>query len=95
MLVVRQRRGPVSTPSIHQVPGVGPTAQASVEKIGKACEWKRPRTPSVRLRWEVKATEAVSELFRTTRVGCIGARRVPPENIGEDSKGEKGGPGLP
>ena len=65
------------------------------KEIGKACEWKRPRTPSVRLQWEMKATGAVLEFLRTTRVGCVGAGRVPPEDRGEDSEGEEGGPGPP
>ena len=43
--------------------------------------------------WE--ATEAVLEFLRTTRVGCIGAERVPPEDREEVSDGEGGGPGPP
>jgi hypothetical protein len=36
------------------------------------------------------------EFLRTTRVGCIGTERVPPEEEeGEDSEGEEGGPGPP
>ena len=50
--------------------------------IGKACGWKHPRAPSVKLRWKEKATEAVS---RDTRVRCISTRRKPPE---EECDGE-------
>ena len=58
------------------------------KEIGKACEWKQPRTASVRLLWDGWATEAVLEFLRTTRVGCIGTERVP----SEEGEGE-GGPG--
>ena len=64
--------------------------------IGKACEWEDPRTPSVRLLWNGRATEAVLEFLRPTRVGCIGVGREPPEDEGgEDSEGEERGPGRP
>ena len=33
--------------------------------------------------------------LRTTRAGCVGVGRVPPEDRGEDEEGEEGGPGLP
>ena len=73
-----------------------PQAKKMWKAIGKACEWKRPRTPSVGLLWDGRATEAVLEFLRTTRVGCIGTERVPPEEEeGEDSEGEEGGPGPP
>ena len=35
------------------------------------------------------------EFLRTTRVGCIGAERVPPEDREEVSDGEEGRPGPP
>ena len=44
---------------------------------------------------DVRAAGAVLEFLRTTRVGCIGAERVPPEDRGEDADGEEGGPGPP
>ena len=62
--------------------------------VGEACEWENPRTPSVRLMWDVRAAEAVLEFLRTTRVGCIGVGRVPPDK-GEETDGEEGGPGPP
>ena len=34
-------------------------------------------------------------ILRTTRVGCVGVGRVPPEVRGEDKSGEEGGPGPP
>ena len=57
--------------------------------------WEWPRAPSVRHLWEGKATEAVLEFLRTTRVGCRGLGRVPPEVRGEVEGGEEGGPGPP
>ena len=47
---------------------------------GEACEWKHPRAPSFRLLWGVRAAGAVLEFLRTTRAGCIGVGRVPPED---------------
>ena len=63
--------------------------------MGEACEWEHPRTPSVRLLWDVRAAGAVLEFLRTTRVGCIGVGRAPPEDRGEETDGEEGGPGPP
>ena len=63
--------------------------------VGEACEWEHPRTPSVRLLWDVRAAGAVLEFLRTTRVGFIGAERVPPGDRGEDTEGEDGGQGHP
>lgn len=66
------------------------------KEIGKACKWKHPRTLPVRLLWDWRATEAVLEFLRTTRLGCIGTERVPPEEEGRGGReGEEGGPGLP
>ena len=62
--------------------------------VGEACEWKHPRTPSVRLLWDVRAAGAVLEFLRTTRVGCFGVERVPPVDWGAE-EGEEGGPGPP
>ena len=45
--------------------------------------------------WEGRATDAVLEFLRTTRVGCRGLGRVPPEDRGEEESGEEGGPGPP
>ena len=40
--------------------------------------------------------DGVLEFLRTTRVGCIRADRVPPEEEGgEDGEGEEGRPGPP
>ena len=66
--------------------------------IEEACEWDHPRTPLDRLLWDGRATEAVLEFLRTTRVGCIGTERAPPEDEEvEDNEGEEEGlahPGL-
>ena len=61
--------------------------------IGKACGWKHPRAPSVRLLWKEKATDAVLAFLRDTRVGCMVTLR--PQEEGEDSEGEEGGRGPP
>ena len=63
--------------------------------VGEACEWEHPRTPSVRLLWDTRAAGAVLEFLRTTRAGCIGVGRVPPEDRGEETDGEEGGQGPP
>ena len=60
-----------------------------------ACEWEHPRTPLVRLLWDVRAAGAVLEFLRTTRVGCIGMGRTPPEDGEEDTEGEGAGQGRP
>ena len=61
--------------------------------MAEACDWERPRAPSIRLLWDVRAAGAVLEFLRTTWVGCIGAERTPPEDRGEDAEGEEGGLG--
>ena len=42
-----------------------------------------------------KATDAVIEFLRTTRVGCRGLGRVPPGDRGEEESGVERGPGPP
>ena len=49
----------------------------------------------MRYLWEGKATDAVLEFLRTTRVGCVGLGRVPPKDRGESESGEEGGLGPP
>ena len=63
--------------------------------MAEAREWERPRAPSVKLWWEVRAARAVLEFLRTVRVGYIGMEKMLPEDMGEDADGEKGGPGPP
>ena len=64
------------------------------KEIGKAFEWKSPCAPTVRLLRDGRATKAVLEFLCTTRVGCSGVEKVPPEeDEGEDSDGEEGGLG--
>ena len=78
------------------MPAWAPQARRLWRDIGEACEWRHPRTPSVRLLWDVRAAEAVLEFLRTTRVGCIGTERAPSEEEEvEESEGEKGGPPPP
>ena len=48
--------------------------------------------------WKEKSTEAVLVFLGSTRVGCINARRTPPEEVdGADwgDEREEGGPGPP
>ena len=60
VLVVRQRRAQSRHHlAIHQVPGVALQTRKMWKAIGKVCEWKHPRAPSVRLLWDRRAMEAV------------------------------------
>ena len=66
--------------------------------IGKAQGWRHPRAPSVRWLWGEKSTGAVLDFLGSTRVGCIRARRVVPEEAARavlGDEGEEGGPGPP
>ena len=76
--------------------------------IGKAQGWRHPRAPSGKWLWKEKSTEAVLVFLKSTRVGCISTRRVPPEELAKDEEedaevaggrvreeGEEGGPGPP
>lgn len=64
-------------------------------EAGKVCEWKRPRTLSVRLLWNGRATEAVRQFLRTMSFGYSGVERVTQdEDEGEDSAGEEVEPGA-
>ena len=62
-------------------------SKALWKDVAEACEWERPRAPSVRLLWDVRAVGAVPEFLRTTSVGCIGTEGVLPEDVGEDADG--------
>ena len=73
-----------------------PQARRMWKEVGEALGWRRPRAPSVRFLWDGRSTEAVLKFLRSTRVGSIGAERVPPEEEeGEESEGEEGGPRPP
>ena len=53
--------------------------------------------PSGKWLWK-KSTEAVLAFLGSTKVGCISARRVAPEEVsgaGSGDEGEEGGPGPP
>ena len=66
--------------------------------IGKAQGWRHPKAPSVRWLWREKSTEAVLDFLGSTRVGCVRARRVVPEEAARAAsgdEGEEGGPGPP
>ena len=74
--------------------------------IGRACGWKHPKTPSVRRLCKDKATEAVLDFLRDTRVGCmVNVRRLlreerggvedEGEGEGADEGNEEDGPGPP
>ena len=75
-----------------------PQARKVWKAIEKACGWKHPKAPSVKHLWEDKATEAVLDLLRDTRVGCmVNVGRLPGEEGGEEGGGlsEEDGPGSP
>ena len=66
--------------------------------IGKAHGWKHPRAPLGKWLGKGKSTEVVLAFLGGTRVGCISARRAPPEEVqGADfgDEGEESGPGPP
>ena len=50
--------------------------------VGKAYGWKHPRARAIRWLWGEKATEAMLLFLKDTRVGCITARRINPEDVG-------------
>ena len=89
--VVRQRRTPDTTPPLHTVSGMGPAGKENVEGDREGVRVEAPRTPSVKLLWDGRATEAVLELLRTTRVGCLGEETVPPGGGGLGEQRERGG----
>ena len=58
--------------------------------------WVETKAPSVRWPWDVRATEAVFEFLRDTRVGCmVTTSPRGEEGGGSETKGEEGGPGPP
>ena len=87
----RARRAPVHAPPPYEVPDMATADEELWKEVGEALGLKKPRAPSVRYLGEVKAVDAVLEFLRTTRVGCVGVGRVPPEDRGDDSDGEEEG----
>ena len=75
-------------------PAWRPQTRRLWKDVGEALEWDRPKAPSVRHLWKGKATDAVLEFLRTTRVGCVGIGGISPEDR-EEASGEEGGPGPP
>ena len=67
--------------------------------VGRAHGWKHLRAPSVKWLWRDKSTEAVLVFLGNTRVGCISARRKPPEEecdeVGLGDERDEDGPGAP
>jgi ribonuclease HI len=74
-----------------------PQIQRLWKRVGKECGWRHPRAPEVRKLWGEKATEAVLEFLRDTRVGCWveGNRSRNAGDIGRVIEGEEDGPGPP
>lgn len=67
-------------------------------KIGKAlaCGWKHPKAPSAKHLWKDKATDAVLEFLKVTRVEClVTVGRLPRGEEGEGKENEGDGPGPP
>ena len=69
--------------------------EEAMERHRGGLEVGEAESPVGTVLWEGKATDAVLEFLRTTRVGCVGVGRVPPEDRGEDEDGEEGGPVPP
>ena len=93
-VLVHERRATVEA-SVHAVRAVDGAQTQALKGCVVACECEHPPTPSVRLLKDVLAAGTVLELLRTTRVGCIGVGRVPPEDGGEDTEGDEGGSAPP
>ena len=81
-----------------------PQARRMWKAIGRACGWKHPnlKAPSVRHLWKDRATEAVLDFLKDTKVGCMvnvrglsrGERgEAEGEEEGDDEFSEEGGPG--
>ena len=92
-LVVYEWRGVVETSAVYAVRVVDRGETQTVEGRGGGVQVGEATHPISELLWEVRAVGAVLEFLRTTRVRCIGVGRVPPEDRGEETDGEEGGPG--
>ena len=92
----------------NQPPAPGCHRLENCGEIGKAHGWRHPRAPSGKWLWKEKSTEEVLTFLKSTRVGCISTRQVPPEELAKDEEedaevaegregeeGEEGGPGPP
>ena len=78
--------------------GVGASDQKTVEGHREGHGWKHPRAPSGKWLWKEESTEAVLAFLGSTRIGCISARIVAPEEVegaGSSGEGEEGGAGPP
>ena len=66
-------------------------------RVAKDCRWKHPKAPAVRKLWKGRATEAVLEFLRDTRIGGWQTSRVKAlaEVEAAGSEGEENGPGPP
>jgi len=49
--------------------------------VGKACRWRHPRAPAVRLLFKEKAIPALLDFLRRTRVGEIVSLSSLPEGV--------------
>ena len=56
--------------------------QVAVEGHREGPRVEAPQGPSGKWLWKEKPTEAVLAFLGSTRVGCISARRTPPEEVG-------------
>ena len=98
MLVVRGKKETNPSPPVYGVQGMGTPNQKVVEGHREGSGVETSQTPSVRWLWREKSTGAVLDFLGSTRVGCIRARRVVPEEAtraGSGDEGEEGGPGPP
>ena len=91
----RKETGPA--PPIYGVQGLDASDQEAVEGHMEGPRLEAPQGPSGKWLWKERSTEAVLAFLGSTGVGCISARRTPPEVDGADwgDEGEEGGPGPP
>ena len=55
-----------------------PPHEKAMERVREGMRAKTPKSPSVKWLWKEKATEAVLDLLRDTRVECVATRRKTP-----------------
>ena len=75
-----------------------PQSRAMWKSVGKACRWKHPPAPPVRMLFQDdRAAPAVLSFLRETRVGKMAKMAHPEEEVGEEreEEGEEGSPGPP
>ena len=62
--MVQHRRATVETPPVRRVPGLGGQIKELRKSVGKVCEWKHPRAPTIRLLFNDERATLVVLQFR-------------------------------